>query len=427
MNRRTLLIILFFVAVIGIALLLYFFIFKTNISAPPTNEAQNLTNTQTGKLPVTREQWDGMTIDERANANLPLYEWSNEETSTPISTTQPTTLQISEVASGGKTLINPVSNDSAQGAALSSDGQNTLFYDAKDGKFYQIDKNGSKITLSDQAFHNVSNVDWSPNKDKAIIEYPDGFKIMYDFKNQKQYTLPNNWEDFSWNQRGDQIVFKATSQYSENNWLAIANPDGTGAKPIENMGDNGDKVTVSWSPNNQVIAFSATGQARSAWQQEILLIGQNGENFKSLIIDGRGFEDQWNPRGDSIAYSVYSADSGYKPTLYLVKAQGDEIGNDKIDTGLNTWSHKCAYNSSGSYLYCAVPKNMPEGSGMVSDLATNLQDNFYKIDASTGEKTFLAEGAMGDYDVAQLFISGNEDTLYFIDKNTGTIRYIKLR
>ncbi|MDD5121620.1 MAG: hypothetical protein PHV78_03135 [Patescibacteria group bacterium] len=426
MNKRILLIVLFFVAVIAIALVLYFFIFRTNISAPPINEAQNLINEQTGKLPVSREQWEGMTINERASANLPLYEWQ-EAAPAQSSEAQPVVLQVSEIANGGKTIINPVSNDSAQSATLSFDGQNSLFYNSTDGKFYQVDKNGIKTSLSNQVFHNVSNVNWAPNKDRAIIEYPDGFKIMYDFKNQKQYTLPNNWEDFSWDSRGNQIVFKATSQYSQNNWLAVANSDGTGARAIENMGDNGDKVTVSWSPNNQVVAFSATGQAQSAWQQEVLLIGQNGENFKSLIIDGRGFETQWNPRGDSIAYSVYSADSGYKPTLYLVKAQGDEIGNDKINTGLNTWSHKCAYNSSGSYLFCAVPKSLPEGSGMMSELATNLQDNFYKINAITGEKTFLAEGAMGGYDVSQLFISGDDGTLYFIDKNSGILRYIKLR
>ncbi|MDD5221935.1 MAG: hypothetical protein PHY10_02040, partial [Patescibacteria group bacterium] len=175
MNKRILLIVLFFVAVIAIALVLYFFIFRTNISAPPINEAQNLINEQTGKLPVSREQWEGMTINERASANLPLYEWQ-EAAPAQSSEAQPVVLQVSEIANGGKTIINPVSNDSAQSATLSFDGQNSLFYNSTDGKFYQVDKNGIKTSLSNQVFHNVSNVNWAPNKDRAIIEYPDGFK-----------------------------------------------------------------------------------------------------------------------------------------------------------------------------------------------------------------------------------------------------------
>jgi len=424
MLRKILLIILFLVVAIGLAVLLYFLFFRPAVKAPVTAPP---TTTPISKLPVTKDQWEKMTIEQRSKANLPLYQWPTVETPTVAPTAQPQAPQFSDVAMGGKTWINPVSSDTTQDVTLSIDGRNSLFYNPSDGKFYQIDKDGNKIALSNQVFYNVDKVEWASTKDKAIIEYPDGFKIMYDFKNQKQYSIPNNWQDFSWDPLGQQIAFKATSQYPENNWLAVAQADGTNATPIEHMGDNADKVTVSWSPNNQIIAFSATGQPRGEWQQEILLIGQHSENFKSLVIDGRGFEPQWNPRGDSIAYSVYSVDSSYKPTLYLVKAAGDEIGSNKINTGLNTWSHKCAFNNGGSALYCAVPRDLPTGSGLVPELATNLKDDFYKIDTTTGEVSFLAEGAMGAYDVGQIFVSSDDSTLYFVDYDTGRLRYLKLK
>jgi len=421
MSKR-ILIILFIIGVIAIALLLYFVIFRTPSAAP--TQPTNITNAPAAKLPVTKDQWDRMTIEERTNANLPPYQWPTEAINQPA---VPSIPQISEVANGGKTLITPVSNNVVSQAAIAGDGQNTIFYNQQDGKFYQSDKDGLATTLSNQVFYNIKNVDWSPNKDKAIIEYPDGFKIMYDFKNQKQYSLPTNWEDFSWNQSGAQIAFKATSKYPESSWLAVANPDGSDAQPIENMGSNADKVTVSWSPNNQVVAFSATGQARGAWEQEMLLIGQHGENFKSLIVDGRGFEPAWNPQGNQVAYSVYSATSDYKPVLYLVNAQGDNIGTNKINTGLNTWAHKCTFNAAGSDLYCAVPKSLPFGSGLVQEVTGATEDDFYRIDTKTGDISFLAEGAMGSYDVGQIFLSNDEFTLYFVDQTTNTLRYIRLK
>ncbi|MGC9048744.1 MAG: TolB family protein [Patescibacteria group bacterium] len=427
MFKRILLIILFLLVVIGLALLLYFVFFKPPTIAPPEVKPPEV-EVPTAKLPMTKEVWERMTIEERAKAGLPLYEWPEEKppvVAPPVE--KPVIPEISEVAVGGKTWINPVSTDLTQDAVLASDGQSSFYYNRTEGKFYQIDKDGNKRLLSEQTFYNVDKVNWSPTKDKAILEYPDGFKTMYDFQKQKQYTLPKNWQDFSWNPNGQQIAFKSISKYPENTWLAIARPDGTEARPIEHMGENADKVTVSWSPNNQVIAFSATGQPRGIWQQEILLIGQHSENFKSLVVDGRGFEPQWSPIGDKIAYSVYNAESGYRPTLYLVNAQGDEIGTNHINTGLNTWAHKCTFNSSGNSLYCAVPRSIPEGAGMLPDLARNLQDDFYRIDVRTGEISFLAEGAMGGYDVERMYLSSDESLLYFVDKYTGRLRYIRLK
>jgi len=310
---------------------------------------------------------------------------------------------------------------------LAADGTNSVYYDSVSGQFYSVDTVGNKELLTEQIFYNLDKINWSPTKDKAILEYPDGFKIMYDFNKKRQYTLPKNWQDFSWNTTGTQIAFKSMSQYSENTWLAIASPDGTQAKPIEHMGDNADKVTVSWSPNNQVIAFSATGAPRGTWEQEMLLIGQHQENFRSLIIDGRGFEPKWSPQGDKVIYSVYSAQSGYLPRLYMVGAQGDKIGKDKEDLGLTTWAHKCTFSQNGETIYCAVPIDLPEGSGLVQELGDDSRDEFYKIDTLTGSVSFLAEGAMGGYNVQEMYLSNDETYLYFVDKSTQKLRYLRLK
>lgn len=430
MNKKKILVIILFIAVIIVMAWLLYLVFFKKPPAPPLVVPPVEEEVVVPRLPaVTKMEWERMTMEERITKGLPPTEWVEEVVVPEVAPPRVRKVapQIDEIAQGRRTWIAPISDDPVKGATLSADGRKNFYYGQKSGQFYEIDNFGNKTLLTDQVFYNVENIIWAPTKDRAIIEYPDGFKTMYDFDRKKQYTLPRNWEDFSWDSAGGRIAFKSMSRYSENTWLATARADASQAKPVEHMGENADKVVVSWSPNNTVIAFSATGDPRGAWEQEILLIGQHQENFKSLIIDGRGLEPKWSSNGDKILYSVYSAEFAYHPRLYIVDAQGENIGRNKIITNLATWAHKCTFNNSGTYVYCAVPKNLPEGAGLIPELADNVRDDFYKIDAQTGEAVFLAEGAMGGYNVQDIYLSGDETYLYFVDKNTERLRSLRLK
>jgi len=426
-TKKILIIVGFIILVLLLAFLLYLVFFKKPIVIEPLVEPPTEV---LPRLPVSREEWERMTVSERIQQDLPLVEYPKEDL-LPIETisaeSEMIVAQIDEVAQGRKTWVSPVLIDPVKAAVLSANGDTSIYYDPQTGYFYETDYLGNKTLMSDQVFYDVQNINWAPSKDRAIIEYPDGFKVMYDFNKGKQYTLPNNWEDFSWGPAGNRIAFKATSRYPENNWLSVSSADGSQAKPIEHLGDNADKVTMSWSPNNQIIAFSATGSPRGAWEQEMLLIGQNNENFKSLIIDGRDFEPKWSPKGDKLVYSVYSAEFDYQPRLYIVDGQVDSPGANKKVLNLTTWAHKCAFNNDGSFLYCAVPKELPEGAGLVKELAEGIRDDFYKINTETGSISFLAEGAMGGYNVESIYISEEEDYLYFVDVDSQRLRYIQLK
>ncbi|OQX71740.1 hypothetical protein B6D52_00510 [Candidatus Parcubacteria bacterium 4484_255] len=78
-------------------------------------------------------------------------------------------------------------------------------------------------------------------------------------------------------------------------------------------------------------------------------------------------------------------------------------------------------------MYCAVPKDLPEGAGLVKELAEGIRDDFYKINTETGNISFLAEGAMGGYNVENIYISEEEDYLYFTDADSHRLRYIQLK
>lgn len=306
---------------------------------------------------------------------------------------------------------------------LSSDGKTVQFYDKNDGKFYKVNDNGDKVPISDQVFYNVQNVEWAPNTNKAVLEYPDGSKIVYDFNTNKQVTLPKHWEDFNFSTDSNKLVMKSMGVDPDNRWLITSNTDGTKAQALEFIGNNADTVIPSWSPNNQSVAMYTQGVDFN--RQEVFFVGQNKENFKSTIIEGRGFQPKWSKTGDNLLYSVYNSDNDLKPKLWIVNAQGDSIGSNRRSLDLETWADKCTF-ATNKEIYCAVPDSLPKGAGLLPDLAKTSKDTLYKINLETGIKQEVAVPD-GSYNISNLMISDKQDKIFFTDSTNNEIYKIDLK
>ncbi len=404
--QRIFIILGFLVLVVALGYLLYLIFIKPSLPAPVTNIAG--VSTTTGKLPVS-------------GVGVPV---------TPVATTGPAGIPSAGAkpvaaakALGGLTAAPAINNAATINPTLGANGSGVQYYNQDDGKFYRVDNNGKVTPLSDQTFYDVSNVVWAPQKDKAIIEYPDNSKILYNFDTKQQVTLPSFWNEFDFSADGSQIVMKSSNVDTENNYLAVANDDGTGAKPIEQIGANGDTVYDSWSPNNQTIAMYTQGIDLD--RQEVFFVGQNGENFKSTVVEGRGFEPQWSTAGDQLAYSVYSTDNNLKPELWAVDAQGDSIGADRRDLGVQTWASKCTF-ANDTTMYCGVPQTLDTGAGLFPEMAQNTSDNLYQINIATGEKKLVAVPD-GNYNMSNLSVTTDGSTLFFQDDNTKLVHKVILK
>lgn len=340
------------------------------------------------------------------------------------SKTQPTFTQPGQVTPGtptagimDKTLISQTTNAGTLGAAAAKNG-GTRFYNTQDGKFYRIKPDGSTELLDDTVFFNVAHVNWSPVNNESIIEYPDGTNIYYNFDTKKQITLPKHWENFSFSTEGSQIAAKSIGLDPGNRWLITSDPTGKQIKLIEPMGENADKVIVDWSPNRQVVALSATAGALSGARKEILLVGLNHENFKSLTVEGYGLESQWSPQGGKLLHSVYSPNSDYKPELWIMAATPDTAGENRKPLGVNTWASKCAMVDE-RIVYCGVPNTLEAGAGFAPQIADGTPDELYKIDTVTGIKTKIQLDEI--YTIASMFTSADGKTLFFTDKQKNGI------
>ncbi len=331
----------------------------------------------------------------------------------------------SPVAAGGLTSTTALTQTSVLAPSLAGDGSTIQYYNRSDGKFYRILPDGSAQTLSDKVFFNVSAVTWAGDRAQAILEYPDGANILYNFATGRQATLPRHWQNFSFSPRSDGIAFLSLGADQDSRWLAISSPDGSGSRAIEGLGNNADKVHVAWSPNDQVVAFSRTGLPQGANEQEILLIGKNHENYRSLIVNGIGFRPRWSPDGAKLLYSATSADNDWKPQLWIAGATPANIGEGKTGLGLATWADKCAFANPGT-IYCAVPTNLPRGAGLYPAIAANTPDQLWKVDLRTGARQLIAIPSE-DHTIDTITISNDERSLYFTDKISGQLYKIDLK
>jgi WD40 repeat protein len=332
---------------------------------------------------------------------------------------------VSLVAKGGLTYVSTLTDKNMLGADMTANGQAMNFYNKSDGKFYRLTPAGDIAELSNKTFYNVESIAWSPNSAKAVLEYPDGSNIIYDFTNDKQITLPKHWEEFEFSPDSEKIAAKSMDEDPDNRWLVTVGSDGTNMQPIELLGDNANKVQVNYSPTGQVVAFSSTGEAQGFSRQDILLLGLNGENFKALRVNGLGFEGKWSTSGERLLYSVYNSDSDYKPVVWITDANGENIGTNRRNLALNTWVDKCAFADDAT-LYCAVPQTMDRGAGFQPKLSNKVSDVFYRVNINTGLKTLLAVPS-GQYTAKNLMVSANEEFLFFTNANTGAIEKIQLK
>jgi len=389
---------------IGLGFGIYLTFFATAPSEPVTSVPEKTgTGLTTGGLPLSG-------IAEQKPGEETVTEGTGATTGLPQSQT---------VLSSSLTIT------PAQNTTLSSDGNAMQYYDSISGLFYKVDTNGSLTPLSSKTFYQVQNATWSNDKNKAVLEYPDGSNIIYDFATDSQTTLPKHWEDFEFAPNNNKIIAKSIGTDPSSRWLVVSDTNGANAEAIYALGENADKVQIAWSPNDQVVGFSATGDATTEFgTQEIYLLGKNKENLKSLKVPGFDFSAKWADEGDRVFYSVTSPNDGYKPTLWAVDASGENIGANAVKIGLNTWIDKCAV-ISGYRAYCAVPKSLDDGAGFDRRLGATSDDVFYLVDFRTGNKTFIAEPDT-DYSVNQISVDANENYIYFTDTVTGALHKIEI-
>jgi len=404
--RRILLIVAFVLVVVGLFWLIYLVFFR---SSPVTNGNTNTANIN-GLPPL-------------ANGNVNRTPGTNVNT-LPLVNTNP-----DRFANGGPTVVEPVISTPTSGATVTTGGE-LAYYDRPSGKFFKIGADGvTKTALTDAVYKEVETVTWDRAGNKAVLTFPDDSKVMYDFVQKRQVTLPRELNEFMFSPDGNQLVSKYLDvKDADNQWLMVTKADGTGAQSVEQLGENARKVTSSWSPNNTVVATYEKSVTSST--SEIIFLGKNGENLPSTQVDGRGFLPNWTPDGTRLLYSVYNEFTDNAHHLYIMDGTAEGLGRNIIDLGLDTRADKCTFSQDNYTVYCAVPYYPVSDSGPVPSLGYSVPDNIYKIDLLRGSTELIAspvdEGRRRRYSIGTMNLNQEESILYFTDVQTGYVNRILL-
>lgn len=408
-KKRILFIFLFIGTTIGFGVALYLVFFAPKETGVLPNTGQNTTITPNNPTTFPQaSQADGRT---QAGANNTTPPGSNE-----------TTQQNPQIPiNGSDRTRSQVTSAPVLGVSVGTGGD-LRFYNKEDGKFYE-QKNGELTPMSDTVFFNAQSVTWSQTQDVAVIEYPDGSNIAYNFNTKKQTTLPKHWEEFSFNPISSDIAAKSITIAPENRYLVTSDASGKNISYVAALGENGNKVSVDWAPHQQILGFSKTGSPLGANRQEIIPVSPYNENLPALVVEGRGFVSEWSKTGAKLLYSVYSNQTDYKPELWVVNGETATLGDDRRALRINTWPKKCTF-ADDRFVYCGVPNSLPTGAGYAPSIADNTPDTLYKIDTETGIKTEIE--TPDTYTVESLTISPDGQTLYITDTQSSGIYSIPI-
>lgn len=343
----------------------------------------------------------------------------------PSATAPPTTpagLPISDVADGGPVLTAQLTSSAITAPSLTN-GNQISYYDSRDGKFYTIDASGNIIELSGVSFPAAESVSFSASNEIVAIEFPDGSNILYNLSTETQITLPSHWEEFTFSSDSSQVASKSLGNSIESNALVVTSTDGSKTETVAALGRNADNITINFSPNDQIVAFSETGSNQSAFgRSEIYLIDLNGDVAGSLIVDGSNFSALWSPNGTHMLYSVAEANNS-TATLWYARASGANIGGERTQILLSTWVEKCTF-SSAKIVICAVPRIMVDSGGFDHRLVTS-PDDLYSIDITTGRTALLGSPA-SNLQMFNLNVSNDKSLLYFTD-SFGRLNTMRLK
>lgn len=402
--KKILYVVLFLGAVAAFLFLLYVIFFRPEPTPP-------ITNVNNGNVGLPNVNNANGNIAPNANGNV-----NGEEP-------EPGIPGIDTVASGGLTsteLITPGVN--ADQPAIDTNGD-IRYYKPDDGKFYTVDQNGNIKQLGSGQFNGADQVTWADSTNEVIVEFPDGANIYYNLDTDEQVTLPKEYEDFDFSPSSASISFKYMHIDPERRVLAVSSPDGSSARTLESLGLNAERVTVDWSPKGTVAARYA--EFIDANRQEMGFVGLNGENFKTTIVEGRGLRSQYAPDGERLLYSTYSASTDYKPTLWVVDADAENIGKNRKQINVNTFADKCAFGTDSSVVYCGVPTESKFGFGLEPDILEGVPDDIYRIDLDTGIQSRIAvpvdNKGNNRYSVEKMFVTGDDSMLVFRDTTTGQL------
>lgn len=324
--------------------------------------------------------------------------------------------------------IYPVAGEPVIYPTLDKDLKNILYYSKNNGSVYKISPDGAKQeTVAENNLEGLVNVLWSPDKNKVITKFQkDGRNefYFYSYETKSGTRLPDGMDAVSWTNLGDKIIYKQFNFVTKKRTLNISDPDGSNSKKLADLSYR--DIGISQIPQSSLVSF---WNAPDSFEKTSLnTVGIAGGKIQTLFSEKYGADYLWSPNGNKVLISSADSKGGSKMALGIANGNGGEYQNLDIPTLVS----KTVWSKNNKIIYYALPSLSFESITMPNDYnegKITSRDSFWKMDITTGKKERLIElnDIKNELDAANLFLSAEEDILFFVNKIDGKLYGIDIK
>ncbi len=301
------------------------------------------------------------------------------------------------------------------------------YFEKATGHIYDIKlPNGTPVRISNTTIPNIFEVYWSPSGNQAVIRYIEenetGVKDI--IRNFSVISIATTTATMI--TRGIFLLstIKTLASSPKGNTIFYLTPfEGTNVGITATFEDKKQKQILStpfgdwlasWPSANIIALLSKPSAAINGF---LYKLDPATGSFDRVLGNVQGLTALWSPDGERILYSEESLE-GLKTSLFDVKEKKTTLFS------LTTLPEKCAWSKlKKGTLYCAAPSSIPTGTypddwyqGLVS-----FSDRIWRIDTINGSTEILSNETNNGFDLVNLFLSKNEDYLFFQNKKDGTL------
>jgi len=322
--------------------------------------------------------------------------------------------------------IKAISREAVYSPTITADKNQVIYYLRSNGNIWQSNFDGSNLgQVSSTFLENLIQILWSPNKDKEITIFEDGLgnvsKYLYDHAANKALPLNKYMNYVVWSPDGKKIAYQYQNDFTGDNTISLANPDGSNYSIV--LKTRLKNLTLEWPKGSDVFfQEKPTGLVPSS----LYSLNTLTKSFGQIISNINGLSVRWSVDGSKFIYSK-TGSKGENISVFVANRNGSNSKSLEIATLVE----KCAWSQDLRYIYCAIPKNINEAELLPDDFYKGTfaaVDNFFRVNIETGEKNKLLEDSqmIETYDANDLFLSPQEDYLFFVNKVNGLLYSIKL-
>ena len=392
--RRTLIITIIVLALLGIGAAVYFYIFASSgvIVTPPLG----------GGLPIAGESAQ---IPEGAGV-------ANAPSGAPVSVSA----RLVKISAGPVVPGEAVVNIKAANASSSPEVA-VSYIERQSGNVFSYKVGAATLTrISNKTFPGIQTAAWLPDASLAFVRFLSGA----DFSTINTYALPANGANgFFLSQNLADLAVASTSVLTlasgvNGSVASLSRTDGTRASTVFTMPLSAARV--SFAGKNQYLAFT---KPSAEVPGSAFLVDSTGR-FSRISGPRSGLVALASPLGKWVLVSSI-LDGAMRMELVNTST------NETIALPVATIADKCVWAADDSTIYCGIPLNPPFDANYPDDWyqgAVSFTDRLWKIQVAGRYAQLVldfSEETKGSLDAEALAVDPAGTVLVFVNKNDSSL------